>query len=234
MYVHRAHADRRPHIPVFDSHKHRFVYTVHQADNLHCPADWGLSFVGGGKKRRKKNNSQVTNRATLQQLGDCLNPPRPSCPGGARESTDDITTKGPTKASIPLSAVTAVLIFSPASTRQNLSRSVSLTPSDCLPALLSPSRQPRLFLTSQKTNTIRAANSNPGTMSVFWKAWAGLTTKQSAIYFRYVSQRTPTPFVFCFFLRKELATNGFLPDTGHCFQSCTSPFFILLHFLLFI
>lgn len=102
-----------------------------------------------GEKRRKKN-SQVTNRAALQQLGDCLNPPHPSCPGGARESTDDITTKGPTKASIPLSAVTAVLIFSPASTRQNLSRSVSLTPSDSLPALLSPSRQPRLFLTLQK------------------------------------------------------------------------------------
>lgn len=101
-----------------------------------------------GEKRRKKNNSQVTNQAALQQLGDCLDPPRPSCPGGARESTDDITTKGPTKASIPLSAVTAVLIFSPASTRQNLSRSVSLTPSDCLPALLSPSRQPWLFLTS--------------------------------------------------------------------------------------
>lgn len=95
-----------------------------------------LLSVGEKEEGEKKNNSQVTNRAALQQLGDCLNPRRPSCPGGARESTDDITTKGPTKASIPLSAVTAALIFSPASTRQNLSWSVSLTPSDCLPACL--------------------------------------------------------------------------------------------------
>lgn len=86
-----------------------------------------------------KKNSQVTNRTTLQRLDHCLRLQGPSyecCPGGARESTDDITRKDPTKASIPQSVAIHCFQLQPdINSIKAVKRCLSLSPH---PPYLSP------------------------------------------------------------------------------------------------